>query len=291
MHKYQPIVHITSKSGGGRRKKLRLKYFDKESLKLIFSFWRNDWREKKLPLPTDNIHNSHCLSEPAGVRIVLVTQGSILSSENTLFKFSFTFFIHHKCEDCKQSVCHIFLRIACSYLCSHWQCHNVIIYLRLLQITKLKIASNPFAKGFREATRGRDSGLIPSGQVGGPHQQYGQDGCCLYQCSIKEGKLMFLLSGKFKPQPLSFLLWPDTFDAFVSYNKLSTLVHPSTTTTTTTKTGTESRRRGREEGEKPSSHSSFPPSPSHLVCIQQPSLRGELSWKGSNIQNIHIIKH
>merc|ERR1719397_325990 len=32
------------------------------------------------------------------------------------------------------------------------------------QITKLKIASNPFAKGFREATRGRDSSLINTGQ-------------------------------------------------------------------------------------------------------------------------------
>ena len=34
-----------------------------------------------------------------------------------------------------------------------WLLANPMIF----QITKLKIASNPFAKGFREATRGRDT--------------------------------------------------------------------------------------------------------------------------------------
>ena len=69
---------------------------------------------------------------------------------------------------------------------------------------------------------------------------------------IEEGQLgniTLLLSGKFEP-PFPFLLWTNTSDVFVSSNKLSTPVQPSTTTTTTTtKTGRRSTRKGREEEE------------------------------------------
>ena len=147
---------------------------------LIVSPQRNVWK-KKLPLPTDNIHNSYCLSEPAGaVTTIETTQQIILWSDNILFMFLSLY---------------------------HIQYHKVIIHVHLLQITKLKIASNPFAKGFREATRGRDSGLINTGQVI-LDQQNGQIKNGLF------GKLIFLFSGKFEP-PLPFLLSTDAIDVFV----------------------------------------------------------------------------
>ena len=146
MHKYQPVIHIEKTDPSGLTPNNTY-------------WWQTEppifrWPpEEKFYIFPDSFHHSDSLPEPAGLWVSpkysnLKKKIAYCTTHVTFSWFKFSHFMPKKSIE---------KGMPAGSLTLPWHPNPIP------QITKLKIASNPFAKGFREATRG--SSLVRHHQV------------------------------------------------------------------------------------------------------------------------------